>query len=201
MILMSVALLVASLRVEGQQTAIDGPRYTNGTSLVRPTNYREWPFLGAGLGLTYAAEGGSAAAPPAFTNTFVNPSSYRAFMETGRWPNGTVFILEIRRSATEAAPNNGGRFQAELSVLEAEVKDARFPDGWAFFNFGRGSALHRCGGPAGWRSGRQVRGVPHHTDGGGAHVRTVLPNAPGSRSTQRHPEAWVLRTRRTLCVS
>ena len=59
---------------------------------------------------------GSAAAPPSFTNTFVNPSSYRAFMETGRWPNGTVFILEIRRSATEAAPNNGGRFQAELSA-------------------------------------------------------------------------------------
>jgi len=41
MILLSVALLVASLRVEGQQTAIDGPRYTNGTTLVRPTNYRE----------------------------------------------------------------------------------------------------------------------------------------------------------------
>ena len=75
----------------------------------------------AGLGLTYAEEGGSAAVPPSFTNTFVNPSSYRAFMETGRWPNGTVFILEIRRSATEAAPNNGGRFQAELSD-EAEVR-------------------------------------------------------------------------------
>src|SRR5262245_14103711 len=148
MILSSVALMVTfSLRVEGQQTATDGPRYTDRTSLVRPTNYREWPFLGSGLGLTYAAEGGSAAAPPAFTNTFVNPSSYRAFMETGRWPNGTVFILEIRRSATEAAPNNGGRFQAELSVLEAEVKDARFPDGWAFFNFGRGSALTDVAAP------------------------------------------------------
>jgi len=148
MILLSLALVVGfSLRADGQRPATDGPRYTNGTSLVRPTDYREWPFLGSGLGLTYEAEGRSTPASPAFTNTFVNPSSYRAFMQTGRWPNGTVFILEIRRSATEAAPNNGGRFQAELSVLEAEVKDARFPDGWAFFNFGRGSALTDVAAP------------------------------------------------------
>src|SRR5512134_3780394 len=93
MILSSLVLIVGfSLRVDGQQPVTDGPRYTGGTNLVRPTAYREWPVLGSGLGLTYAEEGGSAAAPPAFTNTFVNPSSYRAFMETGRWPNGTVFI-------------------------------------------------------------------------------------------------------------
>jgi hypothetical protein len=149
------------VRVGGQQSTTDGPRYANGTNLVRPTNYREWPFLGSGLGLTYAAEGGSTATPPAFTNTFVNPSSYRAFMETGRWPNGTVFILEIRRSATEAAPNNGGRFQAELSVLEAEVKDARFPDGWAFFNFGRGTALTDVAAPLAGEA--VVRCVECHT--------------------------------------
>ena len=162
MILLSVALLVASsLRAQGQETATDTPRYRDGTRLIRPTNYREWPFLGSGLGLTYATEGGSAATPPAFTNTFVNPSSYRAFMETGRWPNGTVFILEIRRSATEATPNNGGRFQAELSALEAEVKDARFPDGWAFFNFGRGTALSDAAAPL---AGEAVAGcVDCHT--------------------------------------
>ena len=162
MIFVSLTLVFGfAVGVGGQQPATDGPRYPNGTSLVRPTDYREWPFLGSGLGLTYAAEEGSAAAPPAFTNTFVNPSSYRAFMETGRWPNGTVFILEIRRSATEAAPNNGGRFQAELSVLEAEVKDARFPDGWAFFNFGRGTALTDVAAPL---AGEAVAGcVECHT--------------------------------------
>ena len=36
----------------------DGPRYQNGNHLVRPADYREWPFLGAGLGLTYDAEPG-----------------------------------------------------------------------------------------------------------------------------------------------
>ena len=132
-------VLALSLTVRAQQPQADGPRYV-GTSLVRPTDYREWTFLGSGLGLTYEGDAPSIAAP-AFTNVFVNPSSYRAFMQTGTWPNGTVLVLEIRRSQTESVPNRGGRFQGDFVALEAEVKDARFPDGWAFFNFGRGTAL------------------------------------------------------------
>lgn len=136
-----------SLTARGQQSPPDGPRYAKGTNLQRPTDYREWTFLGSGLGLTYEGETASPPAPPSFTNVFVTPSSYRAFMQTGRWPNGTVFVLEVRRSQTEAAPNRGGRFQADLLALEAEVKDARFPDGWAFFNFGRGTALTDVAAP------------------------------------------------------
>lgn len=139
--------LALSLTVQGQQPQANTPRYANGTSLVRPTDYREWPFIGSGLGLTYEGDTVSPTAPPAFTNAFVNPSSYRAFIQTGTWPDGTVFVLEIRRSQTEAAPNKGGRFQTDLLVLEAEVKDARFPDGWAFFNFGRGTALTDVAAP------------------------------------------------------
>lgn len=133
-----------SVTVYAQQVQRDGPRY-NGTSLVRPLDYREWTFLGSGLGLTYEAAGSNAA--PRFTNVFVNPSSYRSFMDTGMWPNQTVFVLESRRSDTNAAPNVGGRFQTELLGLEAEVKDARFPDGWAFFNFGQASALSAAAAP------------------------------------------------------
>ena len=123
----------------------DGPRYADGTNLVRPPDYREWTFLGSGLGLTYEAE--TASPVPNFTNVFVNPSSYRAFMQTGAWLNGTVFVLEVRRSQTDAAPNKGGRFQTDFLALEAEVKDSRFPDGWAFFNFGRGTALTDVAAP------------------------------------------------------
>jgi hypothetical protein len=130
----------------GRVTPDDGPRYTNGTNLVRPADYREWPFLGAGLGMTYDSPGDSQAAP-SFTNVFVNPSSYRGFMESGVWPNGTVFVLEIRGSGTDAPPNAGGWFQTELQELEAEVKDSRFPDGWAFFNFGPGGSLQSEAAP------------------------------------------------------
>ena len=132
---------------EEQQTLSDGSRYLNGTSLVRPIDYREWPFVGSALGLTYEDETASSDGPPNFTNVFVNPSSYRAFMETGVWPSGTVFVLELRRSQTDAAPNKGGQFQGDLLSLEAEVKDDRFSDGWAFFNFGRGTELAEVAAP------------------------------------------------------
>ncbi len=141
----SAYVAAVSVVVSAQQPQRDGPRY-DGMSLLRPLDYREWPFLGSGLGLTYNDPGAANAAPP-FTNVFVNPSSYRGFMETGVWPNQTVFLLEARRSETNAAPNVGGRFQGEMLGLEAEVKDARFPDGWAFFNFGRAPALNTAAAP------------------------------------------------------
>lgn len=134
-----------SVALYAQQPQRDGPRY-DGMSLLRPVEYREWPFLGSGLGLTYNDADAANAAPP-FTNVFVNPSSYRSFIETGVWPNQTVFVLEARRSETNAAPNVGGRFQGEMLALEAEVKDSKFPDGWAFFNFGRAPALDTAAAP------------------------------------------------------
>ena len=114
-----------------QQQPIDGPTYVNGTNLVKPANYREWVFVGSGIGLTYE----QGASGNTFTNVFVNPAAYRGFMNTGRWPDKSVFILEFRASGTEAPPNTTGRFQTRLVGVEAEVKDARFPDGWAFYNF------------------------------------------------------------------
>ncbi len=120
-----------------QQVSDDEPRYSDGTNLILPTDYREWPFLGSGLGMTYdPAPGLQSSAPQMFTNVFVNPSSYRSFMRTGKWPDKTVFILEFRGSSSEASINKAGRFQTGLHGLEANVKDSRFPDGWAFFNFG-----------------------------------------------------------------
>ena len=124
-----------SFAVRAQQAPGDGPRYTSGTNLVRPADYREWPFLGSGLGMTYEPAAGSQSAPR-FTNVFVNPSSYRSFMQTGKWPDSTILVLEIRRSDSEASINKGGRFQTGFAGLEAHVKDSRFPDGWAFFNLG-----------------------------------------------------------------
>src|SRR5688572_27404475 len=72
----------------GAQAPTDGPQYVNKDHLVRPANYREWVFIGSGLGLTYD-EG--AASNTTFTNVFVNPAAYRGFMSTGRWPDKSVF--------------------------------------------------------------------------------------------------------------
>lgn len=119
---------------EGAST---GPRYTGGGELIRPTDFREWMFVTSGLGMTYNEPTGAARAPN-FTNVYVNPSSYRAFMKTGQWPDKTMFILEVRASTSEGSINKGGHFQTNLVVVEASVKDeARFPGKWAYFDFGR----------------------------------------------------------------
>jgi hypothetical protein len=150
---------VSTLAVEGQAPQGDGPRFTTGTTLQRPADYRAWPFLGSGLGLSY--EGGADA--PNFTNTFVNPSSYRAFLDTGRWPNGTTFVLEFRRGQAETKLGKGtGRFQAELIGLEAEVKDSRFADGWAYYNFGRAGAFTDTAAPLDQKAA--ARCVECHTE-------------------------------------
>jgi hypothetical protein len=133
-------------RAQAQQSTAgaDGPRFTVANELIRPADFREWIFVTSGLGMTYnEVVAGAPARAPNFTNVYVNPSSYRSFMKTGRWPEKTIFILEIRASQSEGSINKGGNFQAGLAAVEASVKDsARYPGKWAYFNFGgRGTEL------------------------------------------------------------
>ena len=51
-----------------------------------------------------------------------------------------MFVLEIRGSATEGSINRSGYFQTGLRAIEANVKDARLPGGWGFYNFGNKTA-------------------------------------------------------------
>src|SRR5512134_423113 len=113
-----VLVLVAVMAVHAQAPppAGDGPRYTPAGELIRPTDFREWSFVTSGLGMTYNQPTG-AARTPNFTNVWVNPSSYRAFMKTGQWPDKTMFILEIRASSSEGSINKGGHFQSDLVII------------------------------------------------------------------------------------
>ena len=59
-------------------------------------------------------------------------------IQTGRWPDKTIFILEIRRAIGKGSINNGGHYQGDVVTVEAAVKDeGRFPQKWAYFDFGR----------------------------------------------------------------
>jgi len=122
----------------------DEPRYTADGQLMRPDNYREWIFLSSGLGMTYNAAATSTPANPNFDNVFVKPSAYKAFMETGTWPDKTMFVLEVRSSTSKGSINNGGHYQDQITAVEVEVKDEkRFPNKWAFFGFQAGAATAR----------------------------------------------------------
>lgn len=124
--------------LQGQNTAFDAPRYTGDGALERPADYREWVHVTSGIGMTYGPAAAAAGRRPNFDNVFVNRASYRHFMDTGRWPEQTMFVLEIRSAEEHVSINNGGRTQGALRAIEAAVKDStRFPpSGWAYFSFG-----------------------------------------------------------------
>jgi hypothetical protein len=122
-------LLAAALLAQGPEFNADG-------KLTRP-NYREWIYLSSGLGMTYSAE---AKSEPSFDNVFVSPAAYREFLATGRWPEKTMFVLEIREASSHGSINQAGHFQSGLIAIEAEVKDSKkYPDKWAFFSFELGT--------------------------------------------------------------
>ena len=126
-----------------KQASNDGPQYTSDNRLARPLNYRNWIYLSSSLGLQYAP--GASPADPAFENVYVNPSAYSEFMKSGKWPDKTIFVLEIRRSMDKGTFAQGGRYQGELVTLEAAVKDeSRFPEKWAYFGLGKNADSARA---------------------------------------------------------
>lgn len=130
---------VAALILAAQTRTSDAPQFTQGGQLVLPKDYREWVYLSSGLGMTYGPAAQADQGNPMFDNVFVNRASYKAFVETGRWPDKTILILEIRRAAEKGSINHGGHFQTDALQVEAAVKDeSRFAQKWAYFGFGGG---------------------------------------------------------------
>jgi hypothetical protein len=112
----------------------DGPQFTADGKLLRPAGYRRWIFVSSGFGMSYTQK--SANDKPLFTNVFVQPSAYDSYLATGRWPEKTVFVLELYSSESQGSINKTGSYQARFAGLDVEVKDAtRFADKWAYFNF------------------------------------------------------------------
>jgi YHS domain-containing protein len=144
----AVATLMLILNLVGasqtaMRTPVDGPQYTSDNRLARPVNYREWVYLSGSLGLQYGP--GANPADPAFENVYVNPSAYSEFMKSGKWPDKTIFVLEIRRSMDKGTFAQGGRYQGELVTIEAAVKDeSRFPEKWAYFGLGKNAESARA---------------------------------------------------------
>jgi len=135
-VLSALMLVLAGVgRLTGQENA--AARFEGRDTLLRPQNYREWIFVGSSLGLQYAK---NPEAPPRqpelYHNVYINPSSYREFSRTGKFPEGTVMVLELASSDVKKEPGLQGSYQKDYKALEASVKDSkRFTNGWAYFSF------------------------------------------------------------------
>jgi hypothetical protein len=120
-------------------TKLAGAQFSADGKLQRPKDYRSWRYVSSGLGMSYgpAAEAAALTGHVMFDNVFVQPQAYDAFVRDGVWPEGTMFVLELRGTETQRPPNNRGYFQTEVHGVEVSVKDsARFKNRWAYFDFG-----------------------------------------------------------------
>jgi hypothetical protein len=124
----------ASVAAAGQTEKPYAPTYTKEGDLVPPLQYREWVYLTTGLDMSYNPKASSDMSM--FDNVFVNPEAYRAFKDTGTWPDKTVMLLESRGAQSKGSINKSGHFQSGgVMGLEIHIKDeARFPGKWAFFD-------------------------------------------------------------------
>jgi hypothetical protein len=108
--------------------------FTADGKLEYPKDYRTWVYLSTGMDMAYVERDGMENMHM-FDNVFVDRASYDGFLKTGHWPEGTVFMLEVRMGSGKGSINKAGQFQTIRAGAEAHVKDKRFPSGWAFFGF------------------------------------------------------------------
>src|ERR1700739_786154 len=135
-ILVAFLLLSAAAMLNSATPPRTGPDYTSDGQLKLPEDSREWVSLTTGFDMSYS--------PTAmqmdhhmFDNVFVNREAYKAFVETGTWPDKTKLGLERRSAEGKGSINQRGNYQgADVMGIEIHVKDeARFPGKWAFFIF------------------------------------------------------------------
>src|SRR5215467_14021002 len=147
-LLLLVVALIASLSIRHQvsasATAANLPVYTADGKLALPANYRDWTFLTSGFGMNYS---NGTSSNPMFTNVFVTPEALQGFKATGKWPDKSMFVVEIYSPASRGSINKSGQYQDKFHGLDIEVKDSSRPQEWSYYNFNPGDTTARALGP------------------------------------------------------
>ncbi len=137
-------LIVLSVRAQPHsQASPSAVEFNEAGQLVRPTGYRQWVYIGTPH--TPNDLNPPEAPFPDFHNVYIDPPSYARYMETGRFPDGTVLVKELVEVGSTRAVSGKGYFMGEFIGLETAIKSAeRFPDepgNWAYFSFGHSYPL------------------------------------------------------------
>jgi hypothetical protein len=103
-------------------------------TLLRPEGYRDWIRVGEStMPHPSSKDSGAESAMPSPTHSvYINPSGYREYAKTGRFPEGTLMVWESERRQ----PLTTDHAHKGAPMLLASVKDSRrFDGGWGFFDF------------------------------------------------------------------
>jgi hypothetical protein len=119
------------------------PRFTPGGELILPEGWEAWVLAGTSMGLTYnepASIPAPGEPPGSFLNVYIQPWAYERFMETGEYPEGTMFVLAASTPSRKADPARGGFYQGDLHLMEVHLKKKDLHEsGWGFYGFGEDS--------------------------------------------------------------
>src|SRR6516164_863756 len=145
----ALCFALAAAAPSARSQSADEPRYTPGGDLLLPNGFDTWVFVGSNLGLSYTPDAAAAAsAPPPraarqqqFHNVSINKAAYDYFSANGRFPEGTVLVMQVFEAA-DKEPRSvlaSGVFNGSRVGLEVAVKNTSRPDGkttpWAYYNF------------------------------------------------------------------
>ncbi len=116
------------------------PSYDQEGRLLRPVGYEKWVVVGTSIGLGYSdGDKNDPQNPGTFHNVYLQPEAFDHYVQTGEFPEQTVFIVTNNKSRpanTKGSVSRKGFVASATSGLEVAVKDTkRFPDGWAYFMF------------------------------------------------------------------
>ena len=141
----AVYLLVAKPVVAAQSEQSAAVFTSDGKlKLPDPHVFRRWVFVGAPL--TPNGLNNGKANFPEYHHVYVEEKNVEAYLKTGQFPEGTVFVKELTRvldptfpDGSRNEPSGRGYFNGEYNGIDVTVKDSkRFAktNGWGFFTFG-----------------------------------------------------------------
>ena len=144
-----IVVLVASVALFRSKSAVaqterSAAVFNADGKMQLPTGYRRWVFVGAPL--TPNALNNGKANFPEYHHVYVEAQNVDAYLKTGTFPEGTVFVKELTRvlnptfpDGSRIEPSGRGYFNGEFNGIDVTVKDSkRFSktNGWGFFTFG-----------------------------------------------------------------
>ena len=156
--------------------------------LIQPKDFREMVFIGAPLTPHGLNDGKSNF--PEFHNVYVQPAAFKAYRETGKWPEGTMMIKELQLvddpkgdfpDGSRVLPSGRGYFPGAVNGLDVSVKDSkRFADtnNWGYFNFNHAPPPYlaeAAGKPVGERTGCHIANAHEDKVYGKRHESILAP--------------------------
>jgi len=142
-VLIAAAAAIIAVAVS-QPGASAGPVFTKDGSLVLPSGFRKWIFMGGPI--TPNALNNGKAPFPEFHDVYIELENFRYYQKYGKFPEGTVLVKELALTQPGKYPDGSvdsasgrGYFPSALHGIDVMVKDSkRFgnTNDWGFFTFG-----------------------------------------------------------------